>query len=251
MAEPLSPALVRRLQERAQDPVRRTGAAALAAGAVDLRTAVAAAPTAAPDRSPAFQREVEDYLGGINSPLAGLTRRLASGDAAQSSGLLDALGSLLGGHVLAVGGQTVTTSAPDATAAAPPATEPEVRAAEAGLGFPLPAELRQLYLEVADGGVGPGDGVLPLAELVARHRELTREPAGPQGQAWPAELLPVQGQAWELVCLDRGTGRLVRWDLEELEDDDELPADHPSWAASFVPEADSLAAWLTAWADGS
>jgi hypothetical protein len=35
--------------------------------------------------------------------------------------------------------------------------------------------------------------------------------------------------------------------LEELDDDDELPPDQPTWAASFVPEADGLDTWLGRW----
>ena len=87
------------------------------------------------------------------------------------------------------------------------------------------------------------------AVLVAKHRELTHEPVGPQGQAWPAELLPIQGEDWDLVAIDRETGKLVFWDLEELDDDDELPPDQPTWAASFVAESDGLEAWLAEWAD--
>lgn len=42
----------------------------------------------------------------------------------------------------------------------PPATVAEVEAAEAVLGHPLPALLRRILLEVANGGFGPGYGLL-------------------------------------------------------------------------------------------
>ena len=255
MAEPLSAALVDRLRERAQDPTRRSGSSALATGATTLGTTFQDALAPPPDRSPEFQREVEEYLGGVNSPFAAMTSTLAAGDGTQTQGLLAALGSVLGGQVLAVGGQTVTTGTTGTTGStasaepSEPASEAEVVAAEGQLGFPLPVELRQYYLEVADGGVGPGDGLYGLAELVSKHHEMTEGPVGPQGQPWPAQLLPIQGQDWDLVSLDRETGQLVYWDLEELDDDDELAADQPTWVTSFVHEADSLAAWLGAWAD--
>ena len=36
-------------------------------------------------------------------------------------------------------------------------------------------------------------------------------------------------------------------DVEELDDDDDLPPDNPTWDASFVAETDSLGAWLGSW----
>jgi SMI1/KNR4 family protein SUKH-1 len=257
MAEPLSASLVERLRERAQDPALRSGSGALAAGSTDLGAALQRSMAPDPSWSPEVRSGVEEYVAGIDSPFAAMTRNLLSGDGSQARGLLDALGALTGGQQLfamdgQMGGQGVLSTGAPAGAtqapAAPPATEEGVAAAEAELGLPLPAPLRQLYLEIADGGFGPGDGLYSLSELVAKHRELTGEPVGPQGQPWPGNLLAVQGQDWEVVALDLESGRLVLWDLEELDDDDELPPDQPTWAASFVPEADSLAAWLESWA---
>ncbi len=42
----------------------------------------------------------------------------------------------------------------------PPATEAQLQATEEALGFPLPSLLRALYKEVANGGVGPGEGIM-------------------------------------------------------------------------------------------
>jgi cell wall assembly regulator SMI1 len=46
--------------------------------------------------------------------------------------------------------------------ASPPATEEEVTQAEMQLGFALPSLLRRVYLEVGNGGFGPGYGFYPL-----------------------------------------------------------------------------------------
>ena len=115
------------------------------------------------------------------------------------------------------GGSGVVATGPSGAAgpAPAPAEEADVAAAEAALGFRLPPALRQYYLQVADGGVGPGNGVYGLAALVAEHGELTADPVGPQGQPWPEHLLPVQGEGWDIVALDRDTGRLVFWDLRK------------------------------------
>jgi len=42
----------------------------------------------------------------------------------------------------------------------PPASAEQVQATEQALGFPLPPLLRACYLQVSNGGFGPGDGVM-------------------------------------------------------------------------------------------
>ena len=252
MTDRLSDSLVQRLRERAQDPTRRSDVAALAASSTTFDDALSGVRADQAGHSDDFQRQVAEYLGGISSPFAGMIQNTVTGDGSRASGLLGALSRLTGGKQLfaMTGSGVMSLGGPVESRPAPaPAAEEAVAAAEADLGFVLPAALRELYLEVADGGVGPGGGIFSLSELVAKHHELTDEPIGPQGQAWPAPLLPIQGDDWDLVSLDRETGRLVYWDLEELDDDDELPRDQPTWAESFVPEAESLEAWLGDWLD--
>src|SRR5690242_12415879 len=82
----------------------------------------------------------------------------------------------------------------------PPATPAAVEAAEQALGFALPPLLRQLYLEVGNGGFGPGYGLSGVPEgavddtgyhivdlyqgfLAAREADLVWR--------WPERLLPV------------------------------------------------------------
>ena len=75
-----------------------------------------------------------------------------------------------------------------------PASPERVAAAESQLGFQLPPLLRRLYLEVADGGFGPGFGMFPVGEhraagseetIVEVHARLATDPA------WPGRLLPI------------------------------------------------------------
>ena len=125
-----------------------------------------------------------------------------------------------------------------------PASQADIAAAEAALGLPLPADLKQLYAGVADGGFGPGDGFLPLAGLVARYRDYRSEPQGPGGETWPAHLMPILPADPGDACYDLETGGIIRWDPEELVEDE---ADAGAWARSFKPRARSLAEWLERW----
>jgi len=82
---------------------------------------------------------------------------------------------------------------------AAPAAPAEVDAAEAALGFGLPSLLRRLYVEIGNGGFGPGYGFIgvPTADTVARrrrfienhYRNIQRPREDPNW--WPAELVPV------------------------------------------------------------
>lgn len=141
------------------------------------------------------------------------------------------LGSVLGGR--AESGRLERPPLPA------PADEAALVAAERELGLRLPAALRQLYLDVADGGFGPGDGLLPVREVVLVYLELRVEPPGPNGEKWPAGLLPLTRTNPGHECIDLDTGAIVYWDEERLAEEE--------WDASFVPDAPDLATWLGRW----
>ena len=235
VADRLSGALVARLKERAGNADRRTDASDMAAHSVGFDDMLGQVPKS---DDPA----VREYLEGMNTPFAGMISNMVTADGSQAKGLMGALGSLIGGRQIfgMMGDQSFSFGAqPEATTAAPPCSEEAVAAAEAAFGFALPPELRQIYLEVADGGVGPGDGVYGLAELQAKWHEMTDEPVGEDGEHWPANLLPIHGEDWDLTSIDSDSGKLVFFDAEEIE--------YGGWAKAFKPEADSLEAWLDKW----
>jgi hypothetical protein len=218
----LSPALIARIKERAADPEQRSDASALSASSVDLGSLLGS-------------------LGGGTGAPPGLPPELQ-----KAFGALSSLGIFGNIQVMA---PPIPGAEPGAEAkreAAPlpgPCSDADIAEAEASLGFALPEALKQLYVEVGDGGYGRGDGLYPLDRLVAKYRLLTSEPQGPQGQQWPAELLPINGDDWELVCINRETGALIYWDAEELAEG----YSNKHWLRSFKPEADSVEAWLGEW----
>jgi hypothetical protein len=211
---PISDDWMRRVVERAGDPRRRTYAGGIASRARPI-----------------------DFGGLVND-----LQRTGHPMGARLNDIAPQLGSLFGQFGVAQSGAgfVMTGAKPSEPAAAPSATD--LASAEHELGFDLPAPLRQLYA-ISDGGFGPGDGLLPLTQIVSRYRELTRNPQGPLDQPWPANLLPLFEEDPVLICLDLATGAITAWDPEEIEDE----LDDADWQRSFKLEHASLEALMRVW----
>ena len=110
------------------------------------------------------------------------------------------------------------------------------------LGLALPPFLRRVYLEVADGGFGPGVGLLGIDAAVAAYVRLRDGGELPRGRTWPERLLPVVERDPGHYCVDGSTadGRVVDWDPEELGEF----SGEKAFARSFTEEAPSVEAWL-------
>lgn len=133
----------------------------------------------------------------------------------------------------------------------PPASLTDLRRAETLLGFPLPTLLRRIYLEVGNGGVGPGYGLLPL---------FTREGEDPhQYLSLVDTTLCYYKDGWYspktfLVICDWGCNILSRLDCSRPE----YPVERDGWSGGsgpydneqYKPEAPSLRQWLQGWLDG-
>lgn len=127
-----------------------------------------------------------------------------------------------------------------------PATASEVEAAERDLGVVLPPAMRRVYLEVADGGFGPGSGLLPIAEIVAAYRDCrTDPPMAPAGAEWPDGLLPIIRHDIDYDAIEASTGRIIEWDPESLTERSGLPG----WRRTFSELSPSFEEWLQAWVD--
>lgn len=78
-----------------------------------------------------------------------------------------------------------------------PASEEAVGEAERGLGFYIPALLKDCYLSVGNGGFGPGYGIIGVeggyvsdyGNLVETHGVLKQDQES-EGREWPSGLLP-------------------------------------------------------------
>lgn len=136
----------------------------------------------------------------------------------------------------------------DMTTAAPAdplraASVEEVRAAEAALGLTLQPFLGRLYVDVADGGFGPGRGLLPLQRLVRETGELRKGDLLPRGRSWPAHLLPLVERDPGWLCVDNATGAIVEWDPEDLAE----RSSEARFQRSFSEVSPSIEAWLAKW----
>jgi hypothetical protein len=136
-------------------------------------------------------------------------------------------------------------TADNTTPLPPPAPAATLDAAERVLGFPLPAGLRRLYAEVADGGFGPGEGLLPLAGLVAQYNELRSPGMMPSGREWPSGLLPLVSMDPGWDCVEAASGRIVAWDPEGLGE----RSSEDRFRRSFSVAHPTVEAWLAAWLD--
>jgi hypothetical protein len=135
----------------------------------------------------------------------------------------------------------MTTPAPGILPA--PADAAHVAAVEARMGVRLPFALRRVYGDVADGGFGPGEGLLPLAEVARQYEALRASGAMPRGRSWPDGMLPLVSMDPGWDCVEAATGRVIAWDPDELAE----RSGEAVFARSFRVIRPSVEAWLTDW----
>jgi hypothetical protein len=133
----------------------------------------------------------------------------------------------------------------------PPVSVHAFDEAEARLGFTLPPLVRLLYTQVANGGYGPGGGVIELTghdyALVESRLWMNMQSANsPGGRWWPERLV-----------------QFVNWGCHYFSGidcsgpscpvffyDHDLAIGECTLADCLFPEGDSLDEWLSAWLDG-
>lgn len=131
-----------------------------------------------------------------------------------------------------------------------PAPEEAVRECEELLGRPLPPLLRRCYLELGDGGFGPGYGLFPL-----RDSEYGGSVMGAvrQQAEWPAAWRSMAGSLLSLCDWGCGIESLVdcrhpsggMWAI----DPNPAPDDDPD--VMLFPESFTFTEWMRRWVDGT
>ena len=139
---------------------------------------------------------------------------------------------------------------------APPLSADELRAVEQRLGFPLPASVKEVYGEIANGGFGPAYGLLKLHggpkqedgnDALTQYELYRRRDADDHSWRWPAGLVPlVELGCAMFFCVDCTTpvGAMV-W----FEPNGHTPGD--SWDQAFVPLRMTFEELMRAWAGGT
>ena len=134
----------------------------------------------------------------------------------------------------------------------PPAHTHEVKGTEQVLRFSFPKVLQQLYTEVANGGFGPGYGLIGLdtgmpdytgLALAQAYFQARQPDAQPSSTVWPALLLLLCHWGCGIYsCVDCSTPDLsvLRFDPNKLNSE-------PQRGRAFSPEATSLTIWMTRW----
>ncbi|HEX6480112.1 MAG TPA: SMI1/KNR4 family protein [Ktedonobacteraceae bacterium] len=146
--------------------------------------------------------------------------------------------------------------------ASPPVTVEDLAQAKTQLGFELPSFLRRLYLEVGNGGFGPGYGLFPLNDhnpssnpltdsLVAAYlgmRSMSQKDIDnywadeeEKPSLWPERVLMISDWGCNIYsCLDCSSSDLPIFRMDS----------NVNFMIEWAIEAPSLQRWLEAWVDG-
>jgi hypothetical protein len=138
----------------------------------------------------------------------------------------------------------------------------ELAEEESRLGFRLPPVLRELYLQIGNGGFGPGGGLLSVRQIspkvdqtVATLYHQLRGSRGKRGALWQEGVVPFASWGdFIFSCVDlsatglEGDPPVVRYEpnMPEAATFAYLKG-APFRGAGLIPECDRLSKWLEDW----
>jgi hypothetical protein len=138
----------------------------------------------------------------------------------------------------------------------PPATDEQIQAAELSLEFPLPAFLCRAYTTIANGGFGPGRGLLGVQggaadehgnSIVDLYDSFSAANPEDRTWQWPEGLVPIcpwGGSVYSCVDCATAEGAVICLDLTGYEPGRDLKE-------FLIPQRQlTVEAWLRAWAEG-
>lgn len=138
--------------------------------------------------------------------------------------------------------------------ALPPTSPAAVVRAEAALGFALPSTLRAIYLDVANGGFGPGYGIMGVEggftddrkmTVVDRYRAFLAPDACDPGWQWKPSWLPFCHWGCGIYSIvDAGERNAVSF-IDPGSKDIGAPM-----SSVVLPHKDTLDEWLDDWMNG-
>ena len=138
----------------------------------------------------------------------------------------------------------------------PPVNETEIKKAETELGFPIPTLLKHLYLEVGNGGFGPGYGILGLdgghttdggLSIVKNYELFCQSDPQDPSWSWPQGLLPFCH--WGCGIYSCASSLEPAFPVKWFDPNGRGPAGLP-WDSAFSPNRPSFMDWIEAWLRG-
>jgi hypothetical protein len=138
----------------------------------------------------------------------------------------------------------------------PPVSAAKVAAAEARLGFALPPLLRDIYMQVGNGGFGPGYGLIGIDGGASHHSGpfdfsivglywSFRARRSRLGEPWAGKLLPIC--IWGCTYYSYLDCALPAAPVMAI---DENSHGHGPWGCAFSLHAHSFEEWMQRWLDG-
>ncbi len=142
-----------------------------------------------------------------------------------------------------------------------PLTAEKASSIEERLGFTLPLSLRALYIEVGNGGFGPGYGLYPLDDdggaptAITEYAICTRlDVEDYPGWNWPVGLLPICDwgcAVYSYVYCSNPAGPVYRFDYDGYDADDPSTYFSDMTSHLFSEESPTFQLWIEWWLDGT